>query len=101
MKSPANRKKSISSLAPTISEVGTMDDDGRSMISGFSVQSDGGAYPSFLAPGPLPSVAEGESAGGDVPQQEAPKKSRKTKRQLWDDLKISCEQRWPSSIFPT
>ncbi|EGO57577.1 hypothetical protein NEUTE1DRAFT_121971 [Neurospora tetrasperma FGSC 2508] len=99
MKSPANRKKSISSLAPTISEVGTMDDDGRSMISGFSVQSDGGAYPSFLAPGPLPSVAEGESAGGDVPQQEAPKKSRKTKRQLWDDLKISSITRSFTLIY--
>ncbi|KAK3505148.1 Peroxin-3 [Neurospora crassa] len=99
MKSPANRKKSISSLAPTISEVGTMDDDGRSMMSGFSVQSDGGAYPSFLAPGPLPSVAEGESAGGDVPQQEAPKKSRKTKRQLWDDLKISSITRSFTLIY--
>lgn len=70
-----------------------MDDDGRSMISGFSVQSEGGAYPSFLAPGPLPPVAEGESAGENAAsqQQEAPKKPRKTKRQLWDDLKISCE----------
>ncbi|KAK3401151.1 Peroxin-3 [Sordaria brevicollis] len=99
MKSPANRKKSISSLTPSsISEVGTMDDDGRSMISGFSVQSEGGAYPSFLAPGPLPAVAEGESAG-DVPQQEAPKKPRKTKRQLWDDLKISSITRSFTLIY--
>ena len=76
-----------------------MDDDGRSMISGFSVQSEGGAYPSFLAPGPLPPVAEGESPG-DAPQQEAPKKPRKTKRQLWDDLKISCEPLpWTCYIF--
>ncbi|KAK3340244.1 Peroxin-3 [Neurospora tetraspora] len=95
MKSPANRKKSISSLTPSISEVGTMDDDGRSMISGFSVQSEGGAYPSFLAPGPLPSVAEGESA----PQPEAPKKPRKTKRQLWDDLKISSITRSFTLIY--
>lgn len=101
MKSPANRKKSISSLTPSsISEVGTMDDDGRSMISGFSVQSEGGAYPSFLAPGPLPSVAEGESAGdASQQQQEAPKKPRKTKRQLWDDLKISSITRSFTLIY--
>ncbi|KAK3950888.1 Peroxin-3 [Pseudoneurospora amorphoporcata] len=100
MKSPANRKKSISSLTPsTFSEVGTMDDDGRSMISGFSVQSDGGAYPSFLAPGPLPPVAEGESSAGDASQQEAPKKPRKTKRQLWDDLKISSITRSFTLIY--
>lgn len=59
------------------------DDDGRSMVS---YQSESGIHASQMG---IPST----SAAGDGPQDggERVQKTRKTKRQLWNDLKISGE----------
>jgi len=57
------------------------DDDGRSMVS---MQSESGIHASQMG---IPS-----SAPGDGPQDggQQAQKSRKSKLQLWNDLKISC-----------
>ena len=91
MKGSATAKtKSIGSLSPptALSEANTVDDDGRSTIS-VSVTSEAGVHMSQIS---VPSAALPE--GIEAPASEAPptpQKPRKTKRQLWDDLTISCE----------
>jgi peroxin-3 len=57
------------------------DDDGRSMAS---LQSESGIHASQMGIPSLASVGDGPQDGGQQAQ-----KSRKTKLQLWNDLKIS------------
>lgn len=96
MKGSATAKtKSIGSLSPptALSEANTVDDDGRSTIS-VSVTSEAGVHMSQIS---VPSAALPE--GIEAPAPEAPttpQKPRKTKRQLWDDLTISCE--WEGQV---
>lgn len=59
------------------------DDDGRSMVS---LQSESGIHASQMSIQPI-------STFQDVPQDgvQQAQKTRKTKLQLWNDLKISCK----------
>jgi peroxin-3 len=66
------------------------DDDGRSMVS---LQSESGIHASQMG---IPSA----SAAGDGPQDggEKAQKTRKTKLQLWNDLKISGKLPFPKRL---
>lgn len=90
--SAAARARSIGSTSPpSMSEANATDDDGRSIIS-VSVQSEAGVHTSQTSV-PTPLSATGQGSGTAEATQEAtlvPQKPRKTKRQLWDDLTISC-----------
>ena len=110
MKSPSAlaRAKSMGSTGPpSISaETNFTDDDGRSVIS-VSVQSEAGPHTTHLSV-PTPLTAGGSAEGavtveGGAAQSGAPvmipQKPRKTKRQLWDDLTISCEM-FQISLIP-
>lgn len=92
MKGSATAKtKSIGSLSPptAMSEANTVDDDGRSTIS-VSVTSEAGVHMSQISVPPSAALPEGvEAPAPEAPS--TPPKPRKTKRQLWDDLTISCE----------
>lgn len=70
---------------PSIAETNLTDEDGKSL---GSMQSESGVHASQITVPP----ASGEGAqNGGVEAQPQGQKSRKTKRQLWDDLTISCE----------
>jgi peroxin-3 len=71
---------------PSIAETTLTDEDGKSMAS---LQSESGIHASQVAvPSPEGAGGEGTQDGGSAA---AARKSRKTKRQLWDDLTISCK----------
>ncbi len=85
------RARSVGSLSPpTVSEAAVTDDDGRSTLS-VSVHSEAGVHTSQISIPPMTPV-EGPAGAADAPQEapQTPKKPPKTKRQLWDDLTISC-----------
>jgi len=92
MKGSATAKtRSIGSLSPpTASEAATTDDDVRSTIS-VSVHSEAGVHTSQISIPPMTPAESTEVPAQDAPQ--TPQKPRKTKRQLWDDLTISCKLR--------
>lgn len=99
--SAAARTRSIGSTSPpSISDTNVTDDDGRSIISA-SAPSEAGMHASQ---GSIPMPPSGTAAGRgpvEVPQDGllTPQRARKTKRQLWDDLTISC--RPPSDDTPS
>ncbi len=86
MKSAARSVRSgeSSAAAPSIADTTLTEEEGKSIAS---LQSESGVHASQMA---LPSV----SSTGDVAQDggQALQQGRKTKRQLWDDLTISCER---------
>lgn len=86
------RARSIGSTSPpSISETNATDDDGRSVIT-VSAHSEGGVQTTQLsvaAPSPSTTAADGHPATLHPDMALAPPKPRKTKKQLWDDLKIS------------
>lgn len=87
MKGSGKAPKAVGSLSPpSASETNATDDDGRSMVS---MQSESGVHASQMS---LPSPSAAAGGGADAPQDggQAGQKNRKTKRQLWDDLTISC-----------
>ncbi|KAI2642703.1 Peroxin-3 [Xylaria nigripes] len=72
-----------SAIAPSIADTTMTEEEGRSTVS---IQSESVVHTSQMV---LPSVStsgEGAPEGAQMP----PSKSRKTKRQLWDDLTISA-----------
>ena len=69
---------------PSIAETNLTDEDGKSLAS---LQSESGLHASQITVPPV--SGEGQQDGG-VEQQAQGQKTRKTKRQLWDDLTISC-----------
>lgn len=97
MKSTTSAKaaKSIGSISPpSMSETNATDDDGRSMVS---MQSESGVHASQVALPSPPAVAAAGAAGEQggasttaAAEETTAQKPRKTKRQLWDDLAISC-----------
>jgi peroxin-3 len=99
MKSTSSASKSIQSIGsstpPSISETQTTDDDGRSIISLPSQAESASQVFNAAALPRLSSATEAAAAAAtastEAPQSSAPPKPRKTKRQLWDDLTISCE----------
>jgi len=84
------RARSIGSTSPpSMSEATNVtDEDGRSIIS-LNVQSESGVHTSTIS---VPTALT-STTGADTPQEspQTPPKARKTKRQLWDDLTISCK----------
>jgi peroxin-3 len=83
----AARTRSVGSISPpSQSETNATDDDGRSIIS-VSAQSE--APPPLTSAGASNGAGEGPLDGPQAPQ--APQKPRKSKRQLWDELTISCK----------
>ena len=71
---------------PSIAETNLTEEDGKSVPS---MQSDRGVHASQITVPPA-TGGDGPQAGGvEAPAPE--QTSRKTKRQLWDDLTISCE----------
>ncbi|KAG6118274.1 hypothetical protein E4U13_000351 [Claviceps humidiphila] len=85
---------------PSIADTSLTEEDGKSMATSASLQSESGVHASQIAV-PTPLVA----AGSDAQQQPdaavpaTPKVSRKTKRQLWDDLTISAITRAFTLIY--
>lgn len=69
---------------PSIADTTLTEDDGKSM---GSLQSDSGVHASQIAV-PSPMSASTENAAQDAGAETMP---RRSKRQLWDDLIISCE----------
>jgi peroxin-3 len=87
------RSGALDSMAgpPSIADTTMTEEDGKSMATSVSMNSESGIHASQIAAPMSPSTAAA-AAGQDVQQSGglvAPKVSRKTKRQLWDDLKIS------------
>lgn len=82
--------------APSIADTTITEEEGKSTAS---FQSEGGVHVSQMAV-PPPAAAGGEGTPQDGRNQSVPK-PRKTKRQLWDDLTISCESSscYSSSIY--
>lgn len=73
----------ISATPPSIADTTMTEEEGKSVMS---MQSESGIHASQMT---LPSVSnagEGSQDGGQAVQR-----PRKTKRQLWDDLTISCK----------
>jgi peroxin-3 len=64
------------------------DDDGRSMVS---LQSESGVHASQIAVPSLSPVPGSDAGAEEGSHDQGKPKARKTKRQLWDDLTISCE----------
>lgn len=95
MKSAAKGARGGDSTAapPSIADTTMTEEEGRSVIS---MQSDSGVHASQVTLPPPPSYAAAAAAAaeGTPAASEAasptPIKARKTKRQLWDDLTISC-----------
>ncbi|KAI8285557.1 hypothetical protein K4K59_007235 [Colletotrichum sp. SAR11_240] len=88
VKSGSGESVSPPSIADTTM---TADDDGRSVVSS-GVQSESGLHASQMT---VPSAAATSGDGtaaqdGGAAGAAAAQKARKTKRQLWDDLTISC-----------
>ena len=89
---------------PSIADTTMTEEDGKSMATSGSIQSESGIHASqitiptpFSVSGAAAAAAAAGGGGQDAQQQadaaalSAPKVSRKTKRQLWDDLTISGE----------
>ncbi|KAK0370919.1 peroxin-3 [Colletotrichum limetticola] len=89
MKGQTKSLKSGSGSPPSIADTTMTEDDGRSMVSS-SVQSESGVHASQLTvPAPTSAAAGGAAEGAQQDGGAAAQKSRKSKRQLWDDLTIS------------
>ncbi|KAG6102716.1 hypothetical protein E4U30_002252 [Claviceps sp. LM220 group G6] len=85
---------------PSIADTSLTEEDGKSMATSASLQSESGVHASQIAV-PTPSVVAGSDAQQqpDVAVPATPKVSRKTKRQLWDDLTISAITRAFTLIY--
>lgn len=90
MKSAAKGRSGDSTAAPpSIADTTMTEEEGKSVIS---MQSDSGVHASQVTlppPSYAAAAAEGTPAAPNAPSP-TPIKARKTKRQLWDDLTISC-----------
>ncbi|PKS09976.1 hypothetical protein jhhlp_004600 [Lomentospora prolificans] len=85
-------KNTTAGAPPSIAETNLTDEDGKSLAS---LQSESGVHASQIAlPPAATAVEEGGQDGGAQAQ-----KSRKTKRQLWDDLTISSVSRAFTLIY--
>ena len=73
---------------PSIADTTMTEEESKSMAS---MQSEGGIHASQITSAPSPFVVAGET-----PQQDgtAPQRTRKSKRQLWDELTISGMYEW-------
>jgi peroxin-3 len=89
MKGVKNARSAESTATPpSIADTTLTEEEGKSTVS---LQSESGVHASQIAlPSPsATSTTDGTQEGGQVPA--STQKSRRTKRQLWDDLTISCK----------
>lgn len=70
---------------PSIAETNLTDEDGKSLAS---MHSESGVHASQIAVPPAAVTVEAEAQDGGAQAQQ---KTKKTKRQLWNDLTISCK----------
>ncbi|KAG5975429.1 hypothetical protein E4U55_007693 [Claviceps digitariae] len=100
--------ESMTLSPPSIADTTMTEEDSKSMATSGSIQSESGIHASQIAvptPFSAASAAGATSTGQDGQQQadaatsSAPKVSRKTKRQLWDDLTISAITRAFTLIY--
>lgn len=86
---PAESSSSFAAPAPSIADTTITEEGGKSLAS---LQSDSGVHASQVAVPPPSDAVTGEGPSQEEAQA-AQQQARKTKRQLWDDLTISCELR--------
>ncbi|KAG5937036.1 hypothetical protein E4U53_000094 [Claviceps sorghi] len=92
---------------PSIADTTMTEEDGKSMATSGSIQSESGIHASQISVPAASFVPGPAAAAGQDGQQQAdaaaapsvPKPSRKTKRQLWDDLTISAITRAFTLIY--
>lgn len=85
-----SRSSDSSGAPPSIADTTLTEEEGKSTIS---LQSESGIHASQVAL-PTPSATgDGAQDGAQPPPSSAGQKLRRTKRQLWDDLTISCRCR--------
>ena len=93
------RSEGANSISPpSIADTLVTEDEGRSMAS---LQSESGVHASQVAlpaQAPTSNPAPVTAPEGSETQQ-GPPKPRKTKRQLWDELTISCKRRFLCSYY--
>ncbi|CAI4219223.1 unnamed protein product [Parascedosporium putredinis] len=90
-------KNATAGAPPSIAETSLTDEDGKSLVS---LQSESGVHASQIAL-PSPTAVAGSTANEGAPQDGGAQaqKSKKTKRQLWDDLTISSVSRAFTLIY--
>lgn len=90
MKGVKNARSAESTATPpSIADTTLTEEEGKSTVS---LQSDSGVHASQVAlPSPSTPNTDGAQEGGQIPA--TAQKSRRTKRQLWDDLTISCKSK--------
>ncbi|KAI4599948.1 peroxin [Pestalotiopsis sp. 9143b] len=88
MKGVKNARSAESTATPpSIADTTLTEEEGKSTVS---LQSDSGVHASQVAlPSPSTPNTDGAQEGGQIPA--SAQNSRRTKRQLWDDLTISCK----------
>ncbi|KAK2592967.1 peroxin [Conoideocrella luteorostrata] len=88
---------------PSIADTAMTEEDGKSMATSASMHSESGIHASQIATGPASSPATAGATGQEIQQESvaaaSTKVSRKTKRQLWDDLAISSITRAFTLIY--
>ena len=84
MKSAA--RPATAASPPSIAETNLTDEDGRSIMSESGVHAS-----QITIPAPSAAAGDGTQDGGAAVTAAA-QRARRTKRQLWDDLTISCKQ---------
>lgn len=80
------RSVDSSATPPSIADTTLTEEEGKSTVS---LQSDSGIHASQVALPSPSAVGDGSQDGGQAAA--TAQKSRRTKRQLWDDLTISCK----------
>lgn len=99
MKSAAKSTRSGESNAtpPSIADTTLTEGEEGKSVASASLQSESGVHASQMTLPPASSqTGDGAQDGGQTTPAPAPIKPRRTKRQLWDDLTISCKssRRW-------
>ncbi|ETS80575.1 hypothetical protein PFICI_08104 [Pestalotiopsis fici W106-1] len=96
MKGVKNARSAESTATPpSIADTTLTEEEGKSTVS---LQSESGVHASQITlPSPLASTTDGTQEGGQIPA--SAQKSRRTKRQLWDDLTISSITRAFTLIY--
>jgi peroxin-3 len=89
---PVAKARSVGSTSPpSMSDAAATDDDGRSVITATSHGEGGVQTVQLSVPNPLTPAGPVADKPQDVPVAPAPPpKPRKTKKQLWDDVTITC-----------
>ncbi|KAG6004320.1 hypothetical protein E4U21_001179 [Claviceps maximensis] len=104
---PKNGAAESTTLSPpSLADTTMTEEDGKSLATSGSIHSESGIHASqitlptpFSVPGAAGAASQDARQQTDAPVPSAPKVSRKTKRQLWDDLTISAITRAFTLIY--